>query len=56
MTFKITEDCLACGVCTDECPSGAIKGVTIFYTIDQETCTECGTCVTSCPNSAIVEE
>lgn len=56
MAFKITEECLACGVCADECPNGAISEGEEIFVIDQDACSECGTCVDTCPNSAIVEE
>ncbi len=56
MAFTITDDCVACGVCADECPSGSIKEGEDKYIIDQETCTQCGTCKDACPNDAIVEK
>jgi ferredoxin len=55
MAFRITDDCLACGACADECPVGAIKEGEI-YTIDPDECTECGACKDACPVEAIVEE
>ena len=56
MAHKITDDCLACAACVDECPEGAISEGDDIYTIDPELCTDCGTCVDSCPNEAIVAE
>jgi len=56
VAIKITEECLACGVCMDECPSGAIQEGDDIFSINADACTECGTCIDSCPNSAIVEE
>ena len=56
MTFKITEDCVSCGTCVDECPVGAIKEADGKYSIDQEICTQCGACKEVCPVEAIVEE
>lgn len=55
MVFRITDDCLACGACADECPVGAIKEGEI-YKIDPDECTECGACKDTCPVEAIVEE
>ncbi len=54
MAFKITEECLACGACLDECPSNAIEEGDIYVINDQ--CAECGLCVDACPTGAIIEE
>ena len=54
MAFVITEDCLSCGACVAECPSGAIQEGDI-YSINDD-CVECGACVDCCPNSAIQEK
>ncbi len=56
MAHKITEDCVACGSCVDECPVEAISEGDDIYVIDPELCTDCGSCVEVCPNDAIVEE
>jgi ferredoxin len=56
MSYKITDDCVSCGVCADECPSEAIKEGDDKYVIDQDACTDCGTCKDVCPNDAIVEK
>ena len=37
MAYVISDDCIACGTCIDECP----------------VCTECGTCADVCPSEAI---
>jgi formate hydrogenlyase subunit 6/NADH:ubiquinone oxidoreductase subunit I len=55
MGYKITDECVACGACSDACPADAIKEGD-KYTIDQDACISCGACVDTCPTSAIVEE
>jgi ferredoxin len=55
MAYRITDECIACGSCADECPSEAISEGDI-YVIDQDKCTECGTCADQCPVEAIVQE
>lgn len=52
MAYVISNDCIACGTCIDECPAGAISEGDI-YSIDPDACTECGTCADVCPNEAI---
>jgi len=51
--MKITDECIACGACVDNCPVSAIIEAGDKYKI-LETCTECGACADSCPVSAIV--
>jgi NAD-dependent dihydropyrimidine dehydrogenase PreA subunit len=56
VAYKITDECVACGTCAEECPSDAIKEGDDIYTINQDDCTECGTCKEVCPTEAIIEE
>lgn len=56
MAYVITDECVSCGTCEEECPNEAISQGDDKYVIDPETCVDCGTCVESCPNDAIVEE
>ncbi|HJD52947.1 MAG TPA: 4Fe-4S binding protein [Candidatus Avibacteroides avistercoris] len=52
MAYVISEDCIACGTCIDECPVEAISAGD-RYSIDPDKCTECGTCASVCPQEAI---
>ena len=56
LAFKITEDCIACGACADECPVGAISEGDGKYEIDADACIDCGSCAGACPVGAPVED
>lgn len=56
MAFKITDACLSCGACKDECPVSAISEGETQYVIDADTCLSCGACAGVCPVGAPVEE
>lgn len=53
MAHKISDECIACGACAEECPVQAINEGDPIYTIDAKKCTDCGACVDVCPVSAI---
>ena len=54
MAYVISDDCIACGTCIDECPVGAIsESEGDKYSINPDMCTECGTCADVCPSEAI---
>ena len=55
MAFRISDECLACGVCMDECPAEAICEGDDIFVIDAGECTDCGACSEVCPNEAISE-
>ena len=52
MAYVISDDCIACGNCIDECPVGA-SSEGDKYSINPEMCTDCGTCADACPTEAI---
>ena len=58
MAYHITEDCIACGACEDECPNAAIEEGETAYIIKPEKCTECvgahktSQCADVCPVDA----
>jgi len=56
MAYKISDECIACGVCTSECPVEAIEEGDPIFTIDAEKCTDCGACADVCPVSAPAAE
>jgi ferredoxin len=51
----ITDDCIECGSCLDECPNRAIREGDGKYMVDGALCSECQGCLDICPNGAIVE-
>ncbi|GMO57201.1 MAG: 4Fe-4S binding protein [Termitinemataceae bacterium] len=55
MAYKITDECVNCGACEDECPSEAISEKEGVRVIDAAKCADCGSCVDACPSEAIKE-
>lgn len=59
MALLITEECIACDACVDECPNEAISEGDPIYVIDPDKCTECvghydePACVAVCPVDCI---
>ncbi len=56
MAYTITDECVACGSCQEECSAGAISEGEDKYIIDPKLCTDCGTCVEQCAVEAIKPE
>ena len=55
MALMITEDCINCNACVDECPNDAISEGESVYVVKADLCTECvgffdePQCVNVCP-------
>lgn len=62
MSLMITEECIACDACRDECPNKAIEESDPFYIIDPDICTECigyydePSCIAVCPVDCIISD
>lgn len=52
MAYKISDDCISCGACANECPQKCIAEGDGKYVIDATRCTECGSCGNICPVGA----
>ena len=53
MAYVISDECISCGTCAGECPTGAISEGDGKFEIAPETCIDCGTCAGVCPMEAI---
>ena len=56
MSYIITDECISCGACAEECPVNAISEKDGKYTINSEECIDCGACADICPVDAPVSE
>ncbi len=56
MAYKITDECINCGACKDECPVSCISEKSEKHVINPEECIECGACADVCPVNAPVQE
>jgi ferredoxin len=60
MSLIITDDCIACDACREECPNGAIEEGDPIYLIESDLCTECvgsfdePQCIEVCPVDCII--
>jgi len=52
MAYTISDECIACGVCAEDCPVSAIAEGDGKYVIDADACIDCGACEGSCPVGA----
>ena len=56
MARVISDECVSCGTCADECPVEAISQGDTTYVIDADACVDCGACEDACPTGAISAE
>ena len=52
MAFKISDECIMCGACADQCPQEAISEGDGKFVIDPDKCIDCGACADQCPVGA----
>lgn len=52
MAFVISDECVACGACAEQCPVSAISEGDGKFVIDPELCISCGACAETCPVGA----
>ncbi len=51
--FYVTEACVSCGMCAENCPDGTIKMHEGKPVWTEKSCTHCAACINRCPVSAI---
>lgn len=55
MAYQISDECIACGACAEQCPVSAISEGDGKFVIDADTCVSCGACAGVCPVGAPAE-
>lgn len=55
MAYNITDSCVKCGSCAEQCPVEAISEGDDKYVINADVCVSCGSCADQCPAEAIEE-
>lgn len=56
MAYVISDECVSCGACADQCPVSAISEGAEHFEIDKDVCLDCGACADQCPVGAISAE
>ena len=55
--YKITDDCIGCTKCAQQCPSDAIQPVPHeIHVVDNDKCIKCDVCRDICPVDAVITE
>ncbi len=53
--YRVTDDCIGCTICAQNCPAEAIEMRPYEkHEIDTEKCTQCDVCKSACPSDAII--
>ena len=52
LAYKIGEECIKCGACSQQCPVSCISEGEERFVIDADKCIDCGTCASVCPVDA----
>lgn len=56
MAHVISDECVKCGACKENCPVEAISEGDTKYVVDANLCVDCGACESVCPTGAIKGE
>lgn len=54
MAYVITDSCVSCGACENQCPVSAISQGDTQFEINADSCIDCGSCAGACPTGAII--
>ena len=52
--YYVTEDCICCGACMNDCPQHCIGTINNRAVIRQKNCLHCGNCAAVCPVGAVI--
>lgn len=52
-SFRLTDECIGCGICTNVCPAGCIRLADGRAVRTGENCQACFACIHACPEKAI---